>query len=65
MFVTRADIEHSPANWEWGKVVFVALNKLRSKQAPGSVFHPRDESGKIDCEILGPFWFNIKVDNER
>ena len=29
------------------------------------MFHPRDESGKIDCDFPGPFWFNIKVDPER
>jgi hypothetical protein len=37
----------------------------RSEQAPGSVFHPRDENGKIDCDFLQPFWCNIKVDPER
>ena len=37
----------------------------RSEQAPGSVFHPCDKSGKIDCDFLGPFWNNIKVDPER
>ena len=39
--------------------------RSRSEQAPGSVFHPRDESGKIDCDFLRPFWCNIKVDPER
>ena len=39
-----------------------ALCRSRSEQAPGSVFHPRDESGKIYCDFLGPFWCNIKVD---
>ena len=29
------------------------------------MFHPRDESGKNDCDFLGPFWCNIKVDPER
>ena len=37
----------------------------RSEPAPGSVFHPRDKSGKIDCDLLQPFWCNIKVDPER
>ena len=37
----------------------------RSEQAPRSVFHPRDKSGKNDCDFLGPFWCNIKVDPER
>ena len=41
------------------------MNKSRYDQAPGSVFHPRDESGKIDCDFLRPFWCNIKVDPER
>ena len=38
--------------------------KSRSEEAPGSVFHPRDKNGKIDCNFLGPFWYNIKVDPE-
>ena len=37
----------------------------RSEEAPESVFHPRDESGKINCDFLRPFWCNIKVDPER
>ena len=37
----------------------------RSEQAPGSVFHPRDENTKIDCGFLGPFWCNKKLDPER
>ena len=36
-----------------------------SEQAPGSLFHPCNESGIIDCDFLGPFWCNIKVDPER
>ena len=39
--------------------------KSKSEQAPGIVFHPRDENGKIDCDFLQPFWCNIKVDPER
>ena len=39
--------------------------RSRSEQAPGSGFHPRDESDKVDCEFLGPSWFNKKVDPER
>ena len=39
--------------------------RSRSEQAPGSVFHPRDESEKINCDFLGPFWYNIKLDPER
>ena len=41
------------------------LVRSRSEQAPGSVFHPRDDSGKIDCDFLGPFGCDIKVDPER
>ena len=41
------------------------MDTSRSEQAPGSVFHPSDESGKIDCDFLRPFWCNIKVDPER
>ena len=37
----------------------------RSKQAPGSGFHPREESDQIDCEFLGPSWCNTNVDTER
>ena len=33
----------------------------RSEQAAGSVFHPRDQSGKNDCDFLGPSWCNIRV----
>ena len=35
-----------------------------SEQAPESVFHPRDENGKFDCDFLRPFWCNIKVHSE-
>ena len=38
--------------------------KSRSKEAPGSVFHPHDNSEKNLCDFLGPFWCNIKVDPE-
>ena len=38
---------------------------LRSEEAPGSVFHPRDKNTKIDCGFLGPFWCNKKFDSER
>ena len=41
------------------------IPKSRSEQAPGSVFHPRDENTKIDCGFLGPFWCNKKLDPER
>ena len=40
-------------------------HKSRSELAPGNVFHPRDESGKIEYEVLQPFWFNIKEDPEQ
>ena len=40
-------------------------HRSRSEQAPGSVFHPRDENTKIDCGFLGPFWCNKKFDPER
>ena len=40
--------------------------RLRSEQAPGSVFHPRDKSDKKnDCDFLRPFWCNTIVDPER
>ena len=38
--------------------------KSRSEQAPGSEFHPRDESDKIDCGFLGPSWFRKEVNPE-
>ena len=37
----------------------------RSEQAPGSVYHPREKSTKIDTVFLGPCWCNKKVDPER
>ena len=37
----------------------------RFEQGTGSVYYPRDESGKIYCDFLQPFWCNIKVDPER
>ena len=37
----------------------------RSKQAPGSGFHPCDRSDKIYCGLLGPAWCNKKVNPER
>ena len=43
----------------------IPFDKLRSEQAPGSGFHLRDESDKIDCEMLGPSWCKKKVDPER
>ena len=46
---------HNPTN----------ILKSRSEQAPGSVFHHRDKSGKIDYDFLRTFCFNIKVDLER
>ena len=36
----------------------------RSEQAPGSVSHPRGESGKIDYDYLWPFWCDMKVKPE-
>ena len=30
----------------------------RSEQAPGSGFHPREESEKNYCGFLGPYWCN-------
>ena len=38
--------------------------KSRSEQAPGSEFHPRDESDKIYCGFMGPSWCNQKVNPE-
>ena len=35
----------------------------RSEQAPGSEFHPRDESEKNYCGFLGPSWSNKKVNH--
>ena len=40
------------------------MTKSRSEQAPGSEFHPRDESEKIACDFLGPFWCNKKINPE-
>ena len=37
------------------------LLKSRSEQAPGSVFHPRDENTQIYCEFFGHFWCNKKI----
>ena len=42
----------------------VVLARSRSEQAPGSEFHPGDESDKIDCCFLGPSWCNKKVNPE-
>ena len=40
--------------------LFVYLKKYsngsKSEQAPGSEFHPRDKSEKVDYDFLGPFW---------
>ena len=41
------------------------MNKSGSEHAPGSGFHPLDESDKIYCEFLGPSWCNKKVDPEK
>ena len=49
--------------WKWLHSIQLAIS--RSEQAPGSVFHPHDESGKIECDFVQPFWCNIKVDLER
>ena len=38
--------------------------RSRSEQVPGSEFHHRDESDKIDCVFLGPSWCNEKVNPE-
>ena len=45
--------------------VLVDFGISRSEQAPGSGFHPRDESDKIGCGCLGPSWCNKKVDPKR
>ena len=37
----------------------------RPEQAPGSRFHPHDESVKIDCGFLVPYWCNKNVGHER
>ena len=42
-------------------VIPSSLLRSRSKQAPGSEFHPCDKSDKIDCGFLGPSLFNKKV----
>ena len=39
-------------------------NISRPEQAPGSEFYPRDESEKIDCGFLEPYWCNKKVNHE-
>ena len=36
-------------------------SRSRSELAPGSEFHPRDKSDKIDFGFLGPSWCNKKV----
>ena len=41
--------------------VYSVLCTSRSEQAPGSEFHPRDKSERIDCGFLGPSWYNKKV----
>ena len=51
--------------WNQPTQILSEMLKRRSEQAPGSVFHPRDESEKIDSDFLGPFWCHIKVDPER
>ena len=38
--------------------------RSRSEQAPGSEFHPRDESEKNYCGFLGPCWCNKEVNPE-
>ena len=40
------------------------MDKSRSEQAPGSEFHPRDESEKNDFGFLGPSGSNKKVNPE-
>ena len=32
----------------------------RSEEAPGSVFHPRDKSGKVDCDFFATFFVQYK-----
>ena len=48
-----------------GSRAYGAGFRSRSEQAPGSVFHPRDESAKNYGDFLGAFWCNIKVDPKR
>ena len=43
----------------------IVYSKLRSEQAPGSGFHPRDKSEQHYCEFVRPPWCNKKVDPER
>ena len=40
------------------------MHRSRSEQAPGSEFHPRDESEKNVCGFLGPSWCSKKVNPE-
>ena len=48
-----------------GQVVLMALaRKWGSEQAPGSVFHPRGENEKNNCDLFWPSWCHIKVDPE-
>ena len=49
--VTKLTVETLLAVVTLGTVVKIKT-KSRSEQAPGSVFHPRDESGKIACDFL-------------
>ena len=41
-----------------------ASHRSRSKQAPGSEFHPSDESEKNECGFLGPSWCNKNINPE-
>ena len=42
----------------------LVLGKSRSEQAPGSEFHPRDDSEKNDYCFLGHYWCSKKVNPE-
>ena len=36
-----------------------------SEQSPGSEFHLREESEKVDSDFLGPFWCDKKVRSQN
>ena len=62
MYVTvKTTLDIVPDKGGW---LVQVITKSRSEQPPGSVFHPRDEKEKNDCDFLGPSWCNIKLDPE-
>ena len=57
---------HFPGqHWALVHITAEHCTRSRSEQAPGSEFHPRDKSDKIDCGFFRPFWSNKKLDPKR